>query len=244
MKKTLNLAHRGFSGKYPENTMLAFKKAYEAGCDGFETDVQLSKDGVLVLCHDETLDRTTTGTGYLNNYTYEELLTFDAGIKFNEEFKGEKIPTFEELLAFCKEKNLFLNLELKNTELLYEGMEEKILDLIEKYNFKDNIIYSSFNHYSMVKLKELDPTVKTGLLYDAGLYHPENYCLAVGADAVHPHYFSVMFKEIVDDIKKKNVLINTYTVNKKEHMKVLLDLGIDSIITNYPDVLCELMNNC
>ncbi len=140
MKKTLNIAHRGFSGVYPENTMLAFEKAIEVGCDGIETDVQLTKDGFLVICHDEQLDRTTTGTGLIKDFTLKELMNFDAGIKFGEEFKGLKIPTLEEFLKYVSDKNIIINIEIKNSIVDYENIEEITYDLIKKYKLEERMM--------------------------------------------------------------------------------------------------------
>ncbi|MBK1810103.1 glycerophosphodiester phosphodiesterase [Clostridium sp. YIM B02505] len=232
---TLNIAHRGFSGKYPENTMLAFEKASEAHCSGIETDIQLSKDGVPVLIHDETLDRTSNGTGLVKDYTYSELLKLNFG-------SGQKIPALEDFIAFSKEKNLFINLELKNSIIAYEGIETITLNLLDKYSYpKDKVILSSFNHYSMVNIKALDISYKTGLLYDCWIYEPGNYCRLCRADAMHPQFFSVLNKDIVDNIKLQGFQINTYTVNEAEYMKKLLQLGVDGIITNYPDMLNQIM---
>lgn len=239
--KTLNIAHRGFSGMYPENTMLAFRKAMKAGCNGIETDVQMSKDGVLVICHDELLDRTSNGTGLLKDYTYDELLNFDFGIKFSSKFEGEKIPTLDELLQFAKENHIFLNLELKNGLFSYDGMEKKIIDLIYKYDFKDSVILSSFNHFSMIKCKEIDSSIKTGLLYEGTFVDIEKYCKNIGADALHPQYFSLLDAELTKKIQAEDIMINTYTVNHEIHMEALLDLKVDAIITNYPDKLFRVM---
>lgn len=241
MKKSLNIAHRGFSGRYPENTMLAFIKAIEAGSDGIETDVQLTKDRVAVICHDETLDRTTTGSGFINNYTYKELCDFDSGLNFGKEFEGLKIPTLDEFLDYVKDKNLYINLELKNGIILYENLEEIVIKKVHDYKLQDNVILSSFNHYSMVHCKKIDSNIKTGLLYEAGLFEPERYAEYVGADALHPQFFSVIHKPIVDAIKSKNLKINTYTVNEEKYMKELISLGIDGIITNFPDKLSKLL---
>ena len=136
--KILNIAHRGYSGKFDENTMIAFRKAIEYKADGIETDVQLSKDNVPVIIHDETLDRTTDGTGYVKDYTLAELKRFRTK-------SGEEIPTLEELLELVADSNLeVLNLELKNSIFPYEGLEEKVLDMIDKYNLKEKIIIFKF----------------------------------------------------------------------------------------------------
>ena len=240
--KTLNIAHRGFSGMYPENTMLAFREAMKAGCHGIETDVQMSMDGVLVICHDELLDRTSNGTGLLKDYTYDELLNFDFGIKFSPEFQGEKIPTLEELLQFAKENHIFLNLELKNGLFPYNGIEKKVIELIYKYDFKDSVILSSFNHFSMIKCKDIDSSIKTGLLYEGTFVDIEKYCKNIGADALHPQYFSLLDAELTKKIQDEGIMINTYTVNHEIHMEALLDLKVNAIITNYPDKLSKIMS--
>ena len=241
MKKVLNIAHRGFSGYYPENTMLAFIKAIEVQCDGIETDVQLTKDGIAVLCHDETVDRTTNGKGLIKDYTYEELEKLDAGIKKEEKFKGYKIPTLDEFLDYVKDKNLLINLELKNSIMEYPSLEEIVIEKVYKYNIQHNCIISSFNHYSMARCKHIDKKIKTGLLYDETLYKPEKYIGYVGADTLHPNFHGVYSEDIVRGIKSKNIPINVYTVNEEEDMINMLRLGVDGIITNYPDKLRALI---
>ena len=240
MKKTLNIAHRGLSGLYPENTMLAFEKAIEVGCDGIETDVQLTKDGVAIICHDEELDRTTTGKGLLCNYTYDELMQLDAGIKFGEEFRGLKLPTLEEFLAYVCDKDIIINLEIKNSIIHYENIEDITYSLIKKYNMQDKVIVSTFDHYSIKKCLRLDKNIKTGVLYWDCIYEPYNYVNMLGADALHPEYHSVT-KEIVEKAHGNYLDVNVYTVNSKEDMKKMINLGVDGIITNYPNILKELL---
>lgn len=243
MKRSLNIAHRGFSGEYPENTMVAFRKAIEAGCDGIETDLHMTKDGVIVICHDETIDRTTNGTGFICDYTYNELCEFDAGIKLSREFEGEKIPNIDEFLDYVMDKNLLINLELKNDMIPYSELEKKVIDKVYEFGVEKNVILSSFNHYSMIRVKEYDKNIKTGLLYTAILYKAHEYIKTVGADALHPLFSSVMNKKIVTDIKKNGIMINAYTVNEKEYMERLIELGIDGIITNYPNKLKKILGN-
>ncbi|MEG2110334.1 MAG: glycerophosphodiester phosphodiesterase [Clostridium sp.] len=240
MKKTLNIAHRGLSGLYPENTMLAFEKAVEIGCDGIETDVQLTKDGVPVICHDEEVDRTTNSTGLICEYTYDDLMNLDAGIKFGEQFKGLKIPTLREFLAYVKDKDIVINLEIKNSIIHYENIEKITYDLIEEFKMEDKVIVSSFDHYSIRKCIRLNRKVKTGLLYWDCIFEPFNYVQMVGADALHPEYNSIT-EEIVTRSHDNNLEVNVYTVNSKEDMKKMIDLKVDAIITNYPNVLKELL---
>ncbi|AOR23633.1 glycerophosphodiester phosphodiesterase [Clostridium taeniosporum] len=240
MKKILNIAHRGFSGFYPENTMIAFEKAIEAGCDGIETDVQLTKDGYAVICHDEELDRTTTGTGLIKDYTLEELKKFDAGIKFGKEFKGLRIPTLEEFLKYVSDKNIIINIEIKNSIIDYENIEKIIYDLIEKYKLEKRAIVSTFNHYSVRRCIDLNNNIKTGVLYCDCIFEPYNYAKIVGVNAIHPGYNNVN-KEIIKKAHDNNLKVNVYTVNDKEDMKKMIKLGVDAIITNYPDLLKTLM---
>jgi glycerophosphoryl diester phosphodiesterase len=241
MNRTLNIAHRGFSGIYPENTMLSFEKAVEAQCDGIENDVQLTKDGIAVICHDELVDRTTDGRGLISEYTYRDLCKLDAGIKWGKRYKGMRIPTLDEFMDYVKDKDLFINIELKTGIIPYKGIEELVIGKIHQYKLQDKVILSSFNHYSMVLCKQIDSGIRTGLLYEALLYHPEKYAEYVGADALHPSFYSVLDEHVAGDIKKKGFSINTYTVNEERYMKRLIELGIDGIITNYPDKLKKVL---
>lgn len=222
-KMVLNFAHRGASGYYEENTMLAFGRAIEMGCDGIETDVHLSKDGVLVLIHDATVDRTTTQTGYVEDYTFSQLAALG-------------VPSLEQLIMLAKRCRIRLNIELKGGRSWYEDIEEKVIKLISKHKMIDQTIVSSFNHYAMVKCKVLCKELQTGLLYGEALYQPEKYCNYVGADAIHPNYI-VLRKGVVEDAHRAGCKVNPYTVNDIEEMKWLVDIGVDMIITNYPDRL-------
>lgn len=243
MKKVLNIAHRGFSGVYPENTMIAFRKAVDIQCDGIETDVQLTKDRVPVLCHDETLNRTTTGKGLIRDYTYKELSKLDAGIKKSKKFKGSAIPTLDELLDFAKDKNILINIELKSSIIIYPDLEKIVIDRIYKYKMEKKCILSSFNHYSMVRCKQIDSSIKTALLYNEILYKPEKYIEYVGADALHPDFSTLYRENIIEGIKEKNVPINVYTVNEEKDMINMIKLGVNGIITNHPDKLKKILSS-
>ncbi|MBC8061943.1 MAG: glycerophosphodiester phosphodiesterase [Clostridiaceae bacterium] len=232
----INYAHRGASGYYPENTMLSFKKALELGATGIETDVQMTSDGVLVLIHDEYVNRTTTGLGLVKDFNYTDLNNLDAGSWFNKNYTSEKVPTAEELIVFAKENNILLNLELKNSIIIYPHIEEKLIEMVYKYKYQHKVILSSFNHYSMVHCKEVCTEIKTGLLYQATLYKPESYCKSTKADALHPYFYSIN-KEIINNVRKKGILLTPFTVNEEVHMKNLINSGVDGLITNFPDKL-------
>ena len=182
-------AHRGCSLMYPENTLLAFGKAAAIwGLTGIELDIQLTRDGRMVVCHDERVDRTTDGTGEVRSFSLAELkrLKIDAG-----DGRYEQIPTIEEVLDLLDNRlrgGLLLNIELKNSVFPYEGMEEKIVELIRGRGLQDRVIYSSFSALSLESLRSIDPGAETGILdtkVSDCLYKLRGGC---GANALHPNW--------------------------------------------------------
>ena len=230
-----NFAHRGFSGKYPENTMLAFEKAVEAGADGIELDVQLTKDGEIVIIHDETIDRTTNGKGFVADYTYEELKKFDASYIFKGKFGFNKIPILREYFEFVKDKNIVTNIELKTGINEYFGIEQKVWNLIKEYNLEEKVIISSFNHYSVLRMKKIAPNLKYGFLSETWIIDAGKYTKSYDVECYHPH-FAMVTDETAKEIKSHGIEINTWTVNDEEVMKDLISKGVDILIGNYPDL--------
>ncbi|MBS4534920.1 glycerophosphodiester phosphodiesterase [Clostridium sp. D2Q-14] len=232
-------AHRGASGYAPENTMAAFKRAIELGADGIELDVQMSKDKKLVVCHDEKVDRTTNGKGYIKNIYLKNLKLLDAGYKFSGDFIGERIPTLEEVIELIKNNKMILNIELKNNVIEYEGIEDVVIQMIKKYNVEDRTILSSFNFESIKRVKLIDPSIKTGILYMKRLKDPIKIAKKLEVDAIHPSYKrinkSLMFKAKINRIK-----VNTFTVNNREYMEKLSKFKVNGIITDYPDIALNL----
>lgn len=233
--KILNIAHRGYSGKFDENTMIAFKKAIEYNADGIETDVQLSKDGIPVLIHDETLDRTTNGNGFVKDYKLSEL-------KELKTKNGQKIPTLQELLELISSSNLkILNLELKNSVFEYTGLEKRVLEMIDEYNIKGRIIISSFNHLSLIKVREIDDEIVEGALTNSTLANVSKYLNDIKVQCYHPFFPSILNKNYMKEIKQGGIRVNTYTVNEEDHMKMVIEAGVDSIITNEVERLNNLL---
>lgn len=231
-----NYGHRGFSGKYPENTRLAFQKAIETpGCDGIEMDVHLSKDGELVIIHDELLDRTCLNMkGYVKDYTLDELRKADLSFKFAGDVEPQHIMTLKEYLELLKPTTLETNIELKTGIFEYEGIEKKVIDLVREFDMTDRIIISSFNHYSVLRAKKLCPEIKCGLLTDSWLIDAGKYVKSAGVECYHPIFYNNT-KELVDDIKKEGIEINTWTVNEETDIRDMLEVGVTTIIGNYPD---------
>jgi glycerophosphoryl diester phosphodiesterase len=228
-----NFAHRGFSGSYPENTMLAFQKAIEAYCDGIELDVHLSRDGNIVIIHDETADRTTDGRGFIKDMDYAELHRLDAG-------SGEHIPALEEYFDLAENYNIITNVELKNSVIWYEGMEEKIIALIRRRGLEDRVIFSSFNHFSMLKCKTLAPEIRCGFLTGSWIIDAGTYTKKHGMECYHPD-FNSLSDEAVKEIHAAGIIINTYTVNRREDMERFVSLGVEGIITNEPALLHDVL---
>ena len=229
------IAHRGYSGLYPENTMLSFQKAVEAGCDEIELDVQSTKDNVLVIIHDESIKRTTDGEGLVRKYTFEELRKFNAAELQKKEFDFLPIPSFEEYLAWIKTTNVTTNIELKNSKFYYTNLEKKVIDLLTSYEMLDRVMFSSFNHLSMAKCKQLAPEVPCGILTEREIGNAGYYAKSNGMECYHPD-ITKLTTTVVNNCKKHSILINAWTVNDMGDLKKLYDWGLSGAITNYPDV--------
>lgn len=231
-------AHRGFSGEYPENTMLAFRKAVEAGCDGIELDVQLSKDGIPVIMHDEKVDRTSDGTGAICNLTYDELTKFNCSYpkKFGNQFGFEKIPSLEEYLSWMAQEavSIVTNIELKNSIYYYSGMEEQVIALIRKYHLEDRMILSSFNHASILLCKQKEPRISCGFLAERSLDPAGVYARACGVEYYHPG-LECLTEEQVRNCSQNGICVNVWTVNEKEEIARMKAWGVHAVITNFPD---------
>lgn len=231
-----NFAHRGFSGNYPENTMLAFQKACETpGCDGIELDVHLTKDGEVVIIHDEKIDRTcVNGTGYVANYTYEELKQFDVSYIYKDQYGFQGIPTLREYFELIKNYDVITNIELKTGILEYPGIEQKVWEIIQEYQMKDKVIISSFNHFSVKRMKDVCPDIKCGLLTESWLLNAGDYMEMSDMECYHPLYLSLN-EETMADLKTHGIEINTWTVNSEEAIRDIIKKGVDAVIGNYPD---------
>ncbi|MFA7163177.1 MAG: glycerophosphodiester phosphodiesterase, partial [Eubacteriales bacterium] len=175
MKRPIIYAHRGASAYAPENTGSAFTKAIEMGAGGIELDIHMSKDGHLMVIHDESLNRTSNGKGLVKDLSLDELKGLDFGSWFDGSFKGERILTLEECLDLLEGWDGILNVEVKSGPILYDGIEEKLVKVLSEYKMIDRTIVSSFNHYSLLAIKQLEPELKTGILYMAGLVEPWIY---------------------------------------------------------------------
>lgn len=240
--KTKIWAHRGASAEAPENTMTAYRLAQEEKADGIELDVQLSHDGELVVIHDETLDRTTNGHGYVAEYSLKELRALRADKTCPLE-EGEHIPTLHEVLAFVKDTDMRVNIELKNSIIPYQGMEEKVLRVVDAAGMQDRVIYSSFNHGSMVKLHEINSDAKVAILYSDGWLNVPKYAKKLDMYAIHPSITNVRGTDLIEKAHDKGLKVNIWTVNDEKDIDDLIHAGADGIITNVPKKARKIRKN-
>lgn len=231
---TLIFAHRGYSALYPENTMKAFREAEKAGADGIELDVQMTKDGEIVVIHDEKVDRTTDGKGYVKDFTFNEIRKLDAGRYKKKIFsQAEPIPSLAEVLEWMRSNRIICNIELKNGVIPYDGMEEKVISLIRSFNMADRVVLSSFNHYSIVYCYRLAPEIETAPLFSEGLFMPWIYAESIGAKSMHPKY-TIAKTELVKASEEYGIAVRPYTVNKEKEMHRLISAGCSAFITDDP----------
>lgn len=236
----INFAHRGASGDYPENTLLAFKEGIKLGATGIELDVHKSKDGKLVVIHDEDIERTFKGKGLVKDLTLEQLRQYTCRKSLFKEAEECYIPTLDEVLTLVKAHNIKLNIELKTDIIQYEGIEQDVIQLIHDYDMKDQILISSFNADSIKLCKEIDAQIKTGFLYHEAIDDVINYTKSLKADALHPD-LSLVSEELIAEAHDNGLEVNIYTVNSPIYMRKLIAAKADGIFTDYPALLDEIM---
>lgn len=247
-----NIAHRGAMGYAPENTLAAFRLGVDQRADLVEADVQRSKDGVLVLMHDTTLTRTTDveevfpdrAPWRVSDFTYEEIQRLDAGSWFSEEYAGEPVPTMAEMVELIRPTSAGILMELK-APALYPGIEQQVAEefasfpgYVDSAVAAERLVVQSFDWDSMARYHQAQPSVPVGLLgrpQEALL--PE---LSTWADQINPSFRS-FDKAYVDQVHELGMEVHTYTVNQPADMNLVLDRGVDGVITNYPDVLEDVL---
>jgi glycerophosphoryl diester phosphodiesterase len=232
----LIIAHRGASRAAPENTLAAMKKAMEFGADYAELDACQTKDGAIVLMHDEELERTTGQRGLIWEYTLSELREFEAGSWFNEEFRGEPIPTLQEVMHLVRGK-MKLNIEIKvfGHEL---GIAQKVVDVIRAENFESECMVTSFDREIIEEVKNLAPELMTGFIFDEdyqGNVFDGNWD-ALSCDR------QILDEELIKKAKNNGMKLFIWTVNYPVEMKKLIDRKVDGLITDVPDVLKAILD--
>lgn len=240
-RSMLTVAHRGASGYAPENTIASFDKAIELKADFIEIDLQLSKDGQLVVIHDDSVERTTNGKGNVRDLTYHELRNLDAGTWFHESFSGEKIPTFDEVLDRYVERCGLL-IELKSPAL-YPGIEQKVADVLSSRgligNRQSNVIIQSFDTNSMKLFRQISPAIPIGVLVKftpRGISNAQLADFKSYADYVNPNK-RLVTKKLISRIHEQNMKIIPYTIRDRKTAQAFMQLDLDGITTDYPDYI-------
>lgn len=240
-RKLLVAGHRGYSAKYPENTLLSVRKGIEAGVDMIEIDIALSKDGVPVLCHDDTLDRTTTGTGLVNAYTLAELRALDAGIKRGSEFAGLQIPTFEELCELMQEHpNVLLNVDLKYGEHVLRSAE-LVLEIIEKYNMSQRCVFNSLDGRATMY------THKRGLFTEGapkGFYGMSNFDDSANGTYAAMDVICINMRDVSNEsvahYKSMGLPVWCWGAESEETIRRAVDSGISLLVCNDPNIAVKI----
>ena len=232
-------AHRGASGYAPENTLPAFELAVGQGADGVEFDVQLSRDGAAVVIHDEILGRTADGAGRVVDYTLAELQGLNA-CNGMVEYTHAVIPTMEEVLALLAPTRLRINIELKNSEQAYPGLEQQVLAAVRDHGLAERVVLSSFSGASIALLHELAPELELGTLYTRPELRPWRAALALGARAIHPPAPFVPSRLWVRRAQSLGLAVRPWVVNSPQLLARMFGRRVDAVFTDTPDFALEL----
>jgi glycerophosphoryl diester phosphodiesterase len=230
------IAHRGASGHCPENTRAAFVRAIELGSEMVELDCQLTRDGAVIVMHDETLDRTTSGTGRVRDRTLAEVKSFDAGSWFGPAFVGEEVLTLDEAIE-CLRGRVEMNLEMKGDDEPGR-LEIACAGIVSSYRFLQDTVFSSFSARRAAALRELLPGARLGVLMDAGTRLPAGLAAAreLGAEALHPDR-SLVDAGFVAAAHAAGLAVRVWPVNDAAEIARLVALGVDAIFTDFPERL-------
>jgi glycerophosphoryl diester phosphodiesterase len=214
--------------------MASFERGLELGADWIELDVHLSRDGTVIVIHDETLDRTTNGHGQVRERTLQELKRLDAGA-------GQQIPTLDEVLSWARFRNTVVDIEIKNAPVYYAGIEDAVVSSVQRADRLDQVIVISFDHSAVQRVKKLNERIATGVLYscrptDAGI----TLARQAGADAVLPHWAYVTPAD-VRVAHQAGLAVAPWASSDPEVLRHLIECGVDAIGTNHPDVLREVI---
>lgn len=246
LEKDVNIVltgHRGAAGLAPENTLAAIQKGLDNHVDRIEIDVQQTKDNVVISLHDITIDRTTDGVGLVKDMTYSEILQFSAGIKFSEKYKDEKIPTLDDVLTLVNGQAVLI-IEIKDGNDYYPGIEQRVVDAIHVHNAKTWVIVHSFNDSALEKVREIDETIELHKLFTADFpFIPLIYDVKFRITNLEHYdyvteistFYTFTTPRLVDEVHALNKKINVWTVNDSVKINRLINMGVDGIITDYPD---------
>ena len=233
------IAHRGASGDAPENTLAAIKMAADHGSTWIEIDVNISRDAVPVLFHDDGLSRCSNGNGLVIEHTLESLQSLDTGTWFSKSFAGERIATLDECLTLALERKLGINLEIKPCSGWELPTTSAIAELLNSKSALPPIVISSFSHIAMLEAARLLPDLPRSCLYLVAPPDWQSLTSEAGASNIHLHANTLLSKAMTDDYKKQGLGVYCYTVNTTEEADKIFQVGVDGVFTNYPKTLLQ-----
>jgi glycerophosphoryl diester phosphodiesterase len=233
----LVIAHRGASGYAPENTLAAFRRAIAMGATFIETDLQLSRDARFVAIHDATVNRTTNAQGKVHDLTLADLRKLDAGSWFGSEFAGERIPTLEEILEFAKKHDVVFYLELKPGGSW--GGEHALISALRESGEIARTVVISFDPEILISVRNIEPTLMTGFLFDGKISDPLEKTIEIGARQIAVRG-DLVSPRLLKEARARDLQLVCWTVNHPGHMRLLAEAGVDGIMSDYPDRLVEL----
>ena len=239
MKQVAIWAHRGSSVREPENTMAAFEAAIASGCEGLELDTMRTRDGELVVLHDIHTGRVAERDLAIRETDYAELQGLNVA-HHRPDRPAARMPRLAEVLELIQGTDFVINIELKNSLDLDPELEGAAVELVRQMGVESQIWYSSFNHMSMQRLARMGLGARCGLLYGDILYEPEAYAKACGVGALHPQLNSMQVPGYVEAARAAGIAVHVWTVDRDEHLRGCLALGVDAIITNLPERALEL----
>lgn len=240
--RTQIIAHRGASAYAPENTMEAFTKALEMRADAIETDVHLTKDDVPVLMHDERINRTSNGTGLIHHYTLAQLKQFDIGSWFDSSFSSARIMTLQECLAWIRETNMDINIELKNNKIDYPNMETIVYNCIKNYSMEKRTVVSSFNFDSIQRFKKKSNRIEIAFLTSKINRSIRSKLYANPVDALHIKH-TLLKKKMIHYSHLHELPLRVFTINTKDEMVRCFHAGVRGIFTDVPDIAYQTQAN-
>jgi glycerophosphoryl diester phosphodiesterase len=235
------IGHRGDKLYAPENTLSSIKQAAEKGADAVEFDVKLTEDRYVIVLHDQTVDRTTNGSGNVSKLSLEAIRRFDAGIKFPGQFPNEKIPTLEEVFEAFGNK-LYMNIELTNYKTPLDGLVTKVVELVKKYGMENRVLFSSFFPPDLQRAGALLPGTPRALLTIPGRlgYWGRAIGWRGNYDALNPH-FTDLNAGLVNSVHAARKRVNVWTVTAESDIKKMIGLDVDGIITGDPALTLRLL---
>jgi glycerophosphoryl diester phosphodiesterase len=243
LDRPLNIAHRGARDSAPENTLAAFELALAHGADGIELDVTRCCSGEIVVLHDDTIDRTTNGSGRIEDFDYDTLRQMDAGAWFAPQFCGERIPLLADVLDTVGGK-LRVNIEIKGRAWRGDGLEAEVAALVRARGLVDSVIVSSFNPWALARMRRAAPELPLALLYSPQMPlwlrrgQPRHW---LKPQALHPER-TLVDAAYVAWAKRKGYRVNVWTVNEPQEMESLIAMRVDGIITDRPALLARLLS--